>query len=231
MIKQHSYDYLNMYFTCNNLGNQLIDLPSDTLPRQLHTLSAANNRIISFPSKLIEQLHELRWLDLRGNFIHQLPVNTIRTEPGNKLRLKKLDLGENLISSLSGGAMFNRSLHIRDLYLDFNRITQLPDSAFRGTNVNRLYLAANGLVEIDERAFHSLSSTLTLLDLDRNHLNNYPVALDYLKRLRFLYLANNRISRFSHGNFASFGLHLEELSLAGNKLGKLSKMNFTSCAL
>jgi hypothetical protein len=62
-------------------------------------------------------------------------------------------------------------------------------------------------------------------------LNNYPVALDYLKRLRFLYLANNRISRFSHGNFASFGLHLEELSLAGNKLGKLSKMNFTSCAL
>ena len=79
---------------------------------------------------------------------------------------------------------------VRDLYLDFNRLTRLPDSSFRGTNAARLYLASNGLTYIDERAFHSLSSTLILLDLDRNRLKEYPVALEHLKRVMLLTLSN-----------------------------------------
>lgn len=212
-------------------GNHLTDLPADTLPRQLlHTLSAANNRISSFPSKCVEQLRDLRWLDLRGNFIQHLPIETVRSESGSKMRLEKLDLGENLISTLpEAGTLFNRSIHIRDLYLDFNRITRLADSPFRGTNVARLYLAANGMVSIDERAFHSLSSTLILLDLDRNRLRDYPTALHHLKKLRFLYLANNRISRLADGDFSSFGAHLEALSLAGNNLEDFPASVLRSC--
>lgn len=225
----HSLALLRNLNWLNLDGNQLTDLPTDTLPRQLHTLSVAHNRIIRFPSKCVEQLRDLRWLDLRGNFISELPIDTIRTEPGYKLRLKKLDLGENLISSLQGGAMFNRSLHVRDLYLDYNRIPRIPDSAFRGTNVKGLYLAGNGLFSIDERAFHSLSSTLTLLDLDRNKLNTYPAALDHLKKLRFLYLANNRMSYLPHGTFASFGLQLEELNLASNRLEDFPATALRNC--
>lgn len=226
----HSLSLLRGLNWLNVDGNHLTELPPDTLPLQLHTLSAANNRITNFPSKCVEQLHDLRWLDLRGNFIQHLPVDFIRPESGNKLRLKKLDLGENLIVSLpDGGAVFNRSLHIRDLYLDFNRINRLPDSPFRGTNIARLYLASNGLTTIDERAFHSLSSTLILLDLDRNKLRDYPVALDHLRKLRFLYLANNQITHLSQGDFASFGSHLEELSLAGNNLEEFPASVLTNC--
>lgn len=216
---RHSLSILKQLNWLNVDGNYLTDIPIESLPLQLHTLSAAHNRISNFPVKTVEELKELRWLDLRGNYIQQLPVNSVRAGEPNRFRLEKLDLGENLISVLpDGGSLFNRSLQVRDLYLDFNRITRLPESAFRGTNAARLYLTANGLTSMDEKAFHSLSSTLVLLDLDRNKLREYPAALDHLKRLRFLYLANNRLSRLSRDDLASFGMHLEALSLAGNRM-------------
>lgn len=227
--QDHSLSLLVNLEWLNVDGNHLTDLAADTLPRQrLHTLSAANNRISNFPVKCVEQLGHLRWLDLRGNFIQHLPTESIRSS--NKLRLEKLDLGENLISRLpEGGTLFNKSVIIRNLHLDFNRITRLSDSAFRGTNVVRLYLAANGLASIDERAFHSLSPSLMLLDLDRNRLRQFPAALHHLKKLRFLYLANNRITRLAQGDLASFGPHLEALSLAGNDLEEFPSSVLSHC--
>ena len=87
------------------------------------------------------QLHDLRFLDLRDNFITMLPSESLQNSNGGKIKFDKLDLGENLISHL-GSSMFNRSLQIRDLYLDFNRLNRLNDSVFRGTALQRLYLAS-----------------------------------------------------------------------------------------
>ena len=54
----------------------------------------------------------LRWLDLRGNHIQQVPTSSIGNQGGNRLPLDKLDLGENLISRLGEDAMFNQSLQV-----------------------------------------------------------------------------------------------------------------------
>lgn len=211
-------------------GNYLTDIRPESLPLRLHTLSAAQNRITNFPINCLQELQELRWLDLRGNFIQHLPIESVRHEGAVRLKLDKLDLGENLIANLPEvGSIFNRSLQIRDIYLDFNRITRLPDSVFRGTNAARLYLAGNGMIHLDEKAFHSLSLSLILLDLDRNKLQEYPTALDHLKRLRFLYLANNQLSRLAQSDFASFGAHLEALSLAGNHLRDFPALALHNC--
>ncbi len=72
---------------------------------------------------------------------------------------------------------------MRDLYLDYNRLTRLPDAAFRGTNAARLYLGSNRLAVVHDRAFQSLSSTLYLLDLQNNRLAHYPAALHHLKKV------------------------------------------------
>lgn len=219
-------------------GNLLTDLPPESLPPRLHTLSAANNRISQFPVRAIEALRDLIGLDLRGNCIQQLPTGSIRTEDDGrssngmaKVRLEKLDLGENLIGSLpdDGDSIFNGSVHIRDLHLDYNRIHTIPDSALRGTYVARLHLAANGLVTIEERAFHSLSSTLVYLDLNRNKLKQVPRALNHLKRLRFLHLAANQIEKLQRDGFANFGHHLQVLSLNENQLDQFPWATLGNC--
>ena len=225
--QHHSLSSLEQLNWLNVDGNQLTEISGESLPPRLHTLSAAHNRIQTLPLKAVDQLKDLRWLDLRGNDIRQLPVVSGPTA-GWKIRLDKLDLGENLISSLPQNG-FNKSIQVRDLYLDFNRISHLPDSAFRGSSVARLYLSSNGIQSIDDRAFHSLSTTLVLLDLERNQLSEYPPALDHLKRLRFLYLANNQLSQLMSPSLASFGAHLEGLSLAGNDLQHVPVSSLKHC--
>ena len=118
---------------------------------------------------------------------------------------------------------------IRDLYLDFNRLERIPEAALAGTDATRLYLSSNALKTIDDRAFHSLSTSLILLDLDRNHLGRYPPALNHLKRLRFLYLANNDVATLADSDLASFGAHLEALSLAGNHFHQFPNAALVNC--
>ena len=113
--------------------------------------------------------------------------------------------------------------------MDFNRLERIPDSLFRGTEAVRLYLSSNALTWIDERALQPLSTSLILLDLDRNRLAGYPAALDQLKRLRLLYLANNDIESLAGNDLASFGVHLEALSLAGNHLHTLPTAALLNC--
>ena len=115
------------------------------------------------------------------------------------------------------------------MYLDFNRLEHIPEEALRGTNAIRLYLSSNALRTIDELAFQSLSSSLVLLDLDRNHLGKYPSALNHLERLRFLYLANNEVKSLSGADLTSFGAHLEALSLAGNHLHRFPSAALLNC--
>ena len=112
--EHHSMSWLRHLNWLNVDGNQLNDIGAESLPSRLHTLSAAHNRITGFPLKAVDHLRELRWLDLRGNFIRTLPVESVQRAAGNaKLRLDKLDLGENLIAQLpEGGWLFNRTLQV-----------------------------------------------------------------------------------------------------------------------
>ena len=142
-------------------------------------------------------------------------------------RLDKLDLGENFISSVPQN-MFNNTLSVNDLNLDYNYIESLQENAFKSISPRRIYLGMNRIRDIHPDAFSGLETTLELLDLERNSLNNVSRAFDKLQNLRYLYFTNN-ISSVLEDSFQGFGESLRALSLIRVFLGahvtKLSHLN------
>ena len=113
-------------------------------------------------------------------------------------------MGENFISSIPKN-MFNSTLTVNDLNLDYNYIEKLHDNAFASISPRRIYLGMNKIESINENAFAGLEDTLELLDMERNKLNNISRAFDKLKNLRYLYLSNNNISYIRVDSFAGRG--------------------------
>ena len=74
-------------------------------------------------------------------------------------RLDKLDLGENFLSSIPRN-MFNSSLSVNDLNLDYNYIEKLHEDAFKSISPRRIYLGMNKIKYIHENAFGGLEQTL-----------------------------------------------------------------------
>ena len=90
-------------------------------------------------------LYNFRY-SLRGNYIETIPL-----EPFHVLRqLDRLDLGENFLTSLPP-IMFNGTLTINDLNLEYNYIERLEDSAFISLQPRRLYLGHNRISYIDPK--------------------------------------------------------------------------------
>ena len=131
--------------------------------------------------------------------------------------MDKLDLGENFISSIPTN-MFNNTLSVNDLNLDYNYIEKLQEDVFNSVLPRRVYLGMNRITTIDENAFSGVEDTLELLDMERNKLQNISSAFDKLKNLRYLYLSNNNISEIRIDSFASFSESLRALSLSGNRI-------------
>jgi Leucine-rich repeat (LRR) protein len=204
--------------------NKLTSIAPGSLPTSLQTLSASNNLINRFPAAAIDDLRNLSWLYLRGNYLEELPEYTFQ----HRKRLDKLDLGENFLRSIPQN-LFNGSLTVRDLSLDFNYLRTLPSQAFRGLNAGRIYLSKNRLEGMDDRAFVGLGHTLEYLDLDSNLLDKVPKALQQLKRLKYLYIASNKLSDVPADAFEGFSGTLRALSLSGNQLSRLPREALQEC--
>lgn len=196
--------------------NRLAELPAGALPPSLHSLSVAHNLVREFPVKLVQQLPQLGTLSLRGNAIETLPSAGFH----NKRSLDRLDLGDNHLQTVPAG-VFNGSLQIRDLHLDLNYLRTLPAQALRGCNTVRLFLGNNRLETLDERAFVGVGHTLEYLDLEANLLGVFPHALRHLKRLRYLYLAQNGLRALANDSLHAFAGTMRALSLAGNHLEEM----------
>lgn len=117
--------------------------------------------------------------------------------------------------------MFNGTLTVNDLNLEYNYIERLENSAFISIQPRRLYLGHNRIAHIDELAFNGVDLTVELIDLEANRLNNVSVAFSSLRKLRYLYLSKNNISDLSLEVFNS-GLcdSLRAMRVAYNGLDK-----------
>ena len=110
-------------------------------------------------------LYNFRY-SLRGNYIETIPL-----EPFHVLRqLDRLDLGENFLTSLPP-IMFNGTLTVNDLNLEYNYIERLEDSAFISLQPRRLYLGHNRISYIDPKTFNGVELLVELVDLEANKLN------------------------------------------------------------
>ncbi|XP_040574912.1 chaoptin [Lepeophtheirus salmonis] len=205
--------------------NHIFHIPDTCFPSTLITLSLSYNLINKFPSGAIANMPSLKWFTIRGNYIEQIP----QIRFGSTKHLDKLDIGENFIVSLPEN-MFNGSVDVIDLNLDYNYVERIGPRVFKSLNARRIYLGFNRIEFIDDEAFEDVEDMIDLIDLESNKLLELPSALGRLRRLRYLYLQNNYISKIESPKiFDSFCSSLLAFSAAGNGLTEFPYTTLHNC--
>ncbi|CAB0014508.1 unnamed protein product [Nesidiocoris tenuis] len=205
-------------------SNKFLILDAGTLPPNVHTLSASHNIIKRFPVELLDTLRSLSWLYLRDNYIETVTSFTFK----HHKNLDKVDLGDNLLTAIPLD-VFNNTVTIRDLNLDYNYFKTLPAIAFKGLKVGRVSISMNRLETINERAFEGVENYLEYLDFGGNRLQKMPRALGSLTRLKYLYIPSNNLSEVQSDAFTTFAESLSALSIARNKLEELPSLALKKC--
>lgn len=141
-------------------GNSLHSMPVG-LPRSLQVLKIKNNQLSSIPDGALTGMEKLTKLILSEN---QLKLNSVYQGAWMELSaLTTLDLSGNQLSHIPSD--LPESLEY--IYLQSNRISNVPASAFEGTpNIKGIFLRFNRLAvgSVDESSFAHLSH-LQVLDI------------------------------------------------------------------
>ena len=215
----------------NNI--QTIDVRFSLFPKLLE-LSVTHSRVKVIQDKVLSYLPALEKLNLSRNQISGIDENTFH----GLTQLRVLDLHSNNIGILHRDYLVLSSLQYLDLRN--NKLSNLPDGIFSWVhNLRTLYLSGNNLEEfgnillnlyyleelrldnckIQSMLTSTFSSTPNLISV--NLENNYIIGLSQtafhrLTKLRNISLAGNKIERLSNTNFN--GLKLHTLNLSANKI-------------
>lgn len=159
-VHRDSFRKLRVLETLDLSGNDLVSVPV-SLPRSLQVLKIKNNQLNSVPDGALTGMEKLQKLILSDN---QLKLNSVYQGAWMELSaLTVLDLSGNTLSHIPSD--LPESLEY--LYLQSNRISSVPASAFEGTpNLKGIVLRFNRLSvdSVDESSFSHLSN-LQVLDL------------------------------------------------------------------
>ncbi|XP_031710643.1 leucine-rich repeats and immunoglobulin-like domains protein 1 [Anarrhichthys ocellatus] len=136
------------------------------------------------------------------------------------VRTVSLNLGHNKLTSINAEA-FDSLPNLRELRLDHNELTSIPDLGQAASKIVSLYLHHNRIRSIDGRRTRELSSVETL-DLSNNDLTElrghcFPAGL----QIKDLYLSNNKISALELGALDHLGSTLQLLRLSRNRISQI----------
>ena len=167
------------------------------------------NQTKNFPLRKLTQLSlhscSIAHIDDVNIFAHIFP------------NLERLDLSENRLEHLNI-PLISSLKKLKVLILNKNKIRHLRShpTLVPSDSLTELDLSYNGIENIDENFFESISSRLEILNLRNNELSNEKqlIFLNYLNYLREFYLDYNRLESISQLNFP---LNLRILSLRNNR--------------
>ncbi|KAE8298078.1 Leucine-rich repeats and immunoglobulin-like domains protein 1 [Larimichthys crocea] len=136
------------------------------------------------------------------------------------VRTVSLNLGHNKLTAINAEA-FDNLPNLRELRLDHNELTSIPDLGQVASKIVSLYLHHNKIRSIDGRRTRELVSVETL-DLSNNDITElrghcFPAGL----QIKDLYLSNNKISALELGALDHLGSTLQVLRLSRNRISQI----------
>ncbi|KAM9409703.1 leucine-rich repeats and immunoglobulin-like domains protein 1 [Pholidichthys leucotaenia] len=136
------------------------------------------------------------------------------------VRTAFLNLGHNKLNTINPETFANLP-NLRELRLDHNELTSIPDLGQAASKIVSLYLHHNKIRTIDGRRTRELAS-LETLDLSNNDITElqrqgFPAGL----QIKDLYLSNNKISVLELGALDHLGSTLQVLRLSRNRITQI----------
>ncbi|XP_019715285.1 leucine-rich repeats and immunoglobulin-like domains protein 1 [Hippocampus comes] len=135
-------------------------------------------------------------------------------------RTISLNLGHSKLTDISGEVFANLP-NLRELRLDHNELTSIPELGQAASKIVALYLHHNKIRSIEGIRIRRLVS-LETLDLSNNDItelrgHSFPAGL----RIRDLYLSNNKIGALEPGALDHLGSTLQVLRLGRNRVSQI----------
>lgn len=189
--------------------------------RNLKILHIKGFMVHTLTNGILKKLNRIEVLSLKFCSISKIEAFAFE---GLDSSLKELYLDGNLMQQVPSLALLTtgfKSLQV--LSLAQNRIKLITQDSFGSqlmlsNKFIKLDLSYNGLREINEKAFETLSESLETLELQNNEINSFNLGfLHNLRSLRELNLAYNVISNLPENAFFRSN-RLEVLELQGNSI-------------
>ena len=214
-------------------GNSLTELPEAAFRdlSSLVDLNLGSNSLTALAQGIFDGLNALRALKLHENSLTELPgglfLELSEPEefvpiggPTRAARLETIWLQGNRLNELPEDA-FQGLGNLRALLLDGNSLTTLPQGVFQGlSRLQLLRLGDNSFTSLPAEVFRELES-LERLSMERNRLTTLPASVfNGLSRLAGLNLSLNSLASLPPDIFQGLR-QLEELHLDGNRLVEL----------
>uniref|UniRef100_H2Y4T1 TIR domain-containing protein n=1 Tax=Ciona savignyi TaxID=51511 RepID=H2Y4T1_CIOSA len=168
-------------------------------------------------------------LDMTGNSVTTVGVESFRSSCGAFKVTRTLDLSNNLISSIHNDS-FGCFVALERLHLQLNNIDILFRWVFRGlAKLKVLNLSANSLVQVPQQSIGGLRR----IDLSHNKLASvHSAAFSDVPSLREIDLSNNNLQRISMipGSLFRHNPMLEVINLRGNRISQMEPAAFAFLA-
>lgn len=193
-----------LYCDQRGLGSAPASLPAGT-----QYLFLQNNNISGLQADAFSNATQMRWLFLDRNQLlsDRVPDALL----ANLSRLENLFLNHNRLTEVPSGLPGG----LQQLRLAHNRIGRVPHGAFRNLpHLSLLLLQGNRLKALGKADFTGLSSVI-LLDLSHNFLEEFPKHLP--PSVQQLYLSHNQLRGLSRDSLRGFQ-SLRYLRLSHNQL-------------
>ncbi len=203
-------------------SNGLDKIPGTiSLLKNLSHLSLANNPTLNL-DLLVESLQysiNLNALNLSNNDIQKLPGSFSKL-----ISITNLRLSNNAIRSSGDFIHLGEMKNLSILWLDANGITALP-SSISHLNVKELYLDNNFISQLPEEI--AACSELCVMYLGNNKFKELPEEVMNIPKLYFISLNKNDISfiadEFGNSDFALSALILDDNKLPAEQIKRAKK--------
>ncbi|XP_022184516.2 leucine-rich repeat-containing protein 40 [Nilaparvata lugens] len=173
----------NLILCNSNMAKIPEEIISQAQDAKILSVDLSKNNFTIFPDNITALQATLSELDLKFNFLEELPSCI-----GQLSQLQFLNLSHNKLTTLPNE--LNQCLRMREILLESNRLSEIPDVIHDLTHLERLDVAGNSINEINVDRLGNLKR-LYYLNVSCNNIQKIPCELGKLEHIKELMLFGN----------------------------------------